>query len=189
MPTLKQVAQLEYDRIFPNSDDDTSLTIHDFVETARQEYSFLAWRMYLEEKRMDGESEVSSNIQATAKVEIKNGEIDISSLNILRALPGDVWLRELSPANGTFVKTTSNNRKLIDDEDIGGGTRFYVEGDKIKFTSKVADQPATMVYASNNVDGSDNIDEKMASLIRAKLREIYDQPMPENKTSDNNPNA
>lgn len=179
MANLLEIAELCFKQLYPNPGDETTIRKEEFIASARSEYAYQMWLRILAERREEGMLEVPSYLLTEKELEVKNNEIDISSLKIMRALPWEVWLQDVGGATCSckYVKTTINLYKtLFDDDSLADDDKlFYVVGKKIKFPRGAHASSLPITYANNgeNVNDRIDVDDAVAGLVRRSLLELY----------------
>lgn len=192
---LKEVAEVSWSQLFPNSGDEAGVDREDFVSTAKSEYAYQLWRKIKEDKVVYGESDIPSYLLSEAEIEVVNDEMDISSLNIMRSIDQELWLQDIGGMNCecAYIKSTMNNEKLLCDDDSlpEDAKTFYPAGKKIKFPRGVHASPLKITYANNGEDIDDfiEVDDAIGGIVRTRLVEIYGGKVgAEDKKNDSNSN-
>jgi hypothetical protein len=186
MANLLAIAELECRRIFPNP---TPAQIAQFVASAKVEYAAAYWVFSKEEEATTGSFEIPSGLLTEVELDVVNNEIDVSKLKILNSLSHDRWLQDVGgeDCDCRYVKSSlAMEKKLCDDDSLPNGAKpFYVTGKKIKFPKGTHADTLKIVYA-NMGEGVDprhiECNEYIASQVRMKLKQLYDNKFPEDKT-------
>lgn len=191
---LNEIANLSYNQIFPNASDETSINKVEFRRTALAEFAYQTLLMAWTEKRNDGYFNVPSYLLNEQEMDVVNDEIDLSGLKILKSLPSEVWLQNIGGLNCEckYIKSDLNLTQLMCDDDSLDDTHrtYFVLGKKIKFPKGVHSDKLTIIYANSgeDADGKIEVDEAIASIVRAKLNEIYGGKVgKEDVTNNQNP--
>lgn len=179
MASLQEVCELSWRQIFPNPGDETSITKEEFIATGKYEWAYQTLLASWGERQLEGYYEVPSYLTDEIELEVINNEMDIGCLKTFKSLPQEIWLQGIGEMNCgcTYVKSTFNlNALLCEDDSLPDTTKtYYVQGKKIKFPKGVHKTPLRITYATMGADftGEIQIDEAVASLVRAKLNEMY----------------
>lgn len=179
MASLKETAEVSWRQVFPNPGDDTAITVDEFIVTAKGEYAWMMQLNYWAEKQRDGEAVIPSHVLSEKVMDVVNNEIDISSLNIFRSLSADIWLQNIGglDCKCRYMKSDVNMSQLLcDDDSKPDNFRTYLTiGNKIKFPNGTHSKSLPIIYANSGdeIDDDIEIDDGIASLIRAKLIEMY----------------
>ena len=195
MASLKEIAELVHSRLFPGETDEPLIHLEDMIASAKSEYAYQWWLKALNEKNSEGTFEVPSYLLAKTKLPVVNNEMDISSLNIMTGLPGEIWLQGIGGLNCEckYVKSTYNKSKILcDDDSIGENTKtVYALGKKLYFPRGAHASELEIVYASkgDEIDDHLEIDDMIAGVINRTLYELYSNPRPSDKTNNSNPNS
>lgn len=176
---LREIAELSYNQMFPKGGDETSIDKVEFERTAYAQFAFFTWVAYLNEKNAEGYAEVPSYLLSEIEKDVVNNEMDISDLKTFKSLPQEVWLQNVGGMNCQckYVKSTVNLSQLLCDDDSldDAAKTYYIIGKKIKFPKGVHKTPLQITFASMGEDlsGTIEVSEDIASLIREKLIAIY----------------
>lgn len=195
MANLKSIAELVYNQLFPNATDETLVDVEDFVETAKSEYAYQWWLKALNEKNQEGTFEVPSYLLTEKEFDVVDNEIDLNGVEILKGLPGEVWLQNVGGLNCDcrYVKTTINRARILCDEDSldESDRRYYAVGKKLKFPDGTHANKLTVVYANSgeDVDGEIEVDDVIAGVIRRSLFDLYKEKAQADETNNSNPNT
>lgn len=179
MANLKETAELSWRQLYPNPNDETAISLEEFIATAKSEYAYEMWLKARNDKREEGSYDVPSNILVEKELDVKDGIMDISDLQILRSIPEEKWLQNIGGLNCEckYIKSDVNKTALLcDDDSLPDAARtYYVVGNKIKFPQGAHDSKLSIIYASSGEDIDDNIsiDDAIAGIIRTRLIEIY----------------
>lgn len=191
MASLQEVCELSWRQMFPNPGDETSITKEEFIATGKYEWAYQTLLASWGERQLDGYWEVPSYLSKEVELEVVNNEIDISGLKTFKSLPKEAWLQNIGGMNCgcSYVKSTLNLTQLMcEDDSLPDTTKtYYIQGRKIKFPQGVHKSPLPITYATMgaDVDGSIQIDEAIASLVRQRLNEIYLGKIPPSDTTNN----
>lgn len=179
MANLLSIAEQAWRQMFPNPNDETSVKREEVIATAKTEFAFQLWMKLKQDKREYGYCEVPSYLLSEALLPVKEDEIDISGLKIMRAIDQELWFQGISEADCEceYIKTTWNNYKtLCDDDSIGSARLVYPLGKKLKFPLGAHKKELTVVYANNGQGIDENVievDDAIAGMVRRSLIEIY----------------
>lgn len=190
---LKEMADLYWSKIFP-AGSKAPIPKEAFIRMAYAEFSYFSWLAYLNEKNQEGYAEVPSYLTTEIELDVVNNVMDISGLKTLKSLPQDVWLQQIGGiCECSYVKSTTNLTQLMcEDDSLPDTTKTYlIQGKKIKFPKGVHKSPLPITYANTGEDlnGSIEVDEAIASLIGRRLDEIYLGKVPPTDTTNQlNPN-
>lgn len=189
---LKEVCELAWRQTFPNPGDETPITKEEFIRTGYSEFAYFTWLAFLNEKNLEGYAEVPSYLLTEVEKDVVNNEMDITDLKTFKSLPQDVWLANIGGlCDCKYVKSSVNLTQLLcGDDSLPDTTKtYYITGKKIKFPLGVHKTPLSITYANmgEDVSGSIEVDEAIASLIRDKLNSIYlGKVAPEDETNNSN---
>lgn len=176
---LKEVSELSWRQLYPQPNDETAISLEEFIATAKSEYAYEMWLKARNDKREEGSYDVPSNILVEKELDVKDGVMDISDLQILRSIPEEKWLQNIGGLNCEckYIKSDVNKTALLCDDDSLPDTArtYYVVGNKIKFPQGTHSNKLPIIYASSGEDIDDNIsiDDAIAGIIRTRLIEIY----------------
>ena len=176
---LKSISEVAWRQVFPNPSDEAAVQLEEFIETAKGEYAYQMLLMYWKEKREDGSFNIPSNLLTTVKKEVVDGVADISDLEVFRGIPNDFWLQNVGGIGSKcqYIKTNVNHAQVLSDDDSlpENVKRYYPAGKEICFPDGVHENPVPITYANmgENVDGSIEIDDTIAAIVRSRLIEIY----------------
>lgn len=179
MANLLSIAEQAWGQLFPRPGDETAVDKQDFVATAKSEYAYQLWRKIKEDKLLYGECDIPSYLLSEKELEVKDNEMDISELKIMRSIDQELWLQSIGGINCecVYVKSTLNNSKLLCDEDSlpDDARPFYPQGKKIKFPKGVHATPLSIIYANQGEEINEfiEIDDAIAAIIRRELINIY----------------
>lgn len=191
MSNLKEIAQVNYDQIYPNATAQTSVKVEHFISEALTRYAWELFRMSKEEMRTDGEWEIPSDLWREAEVDVIDKEADISSLNIFRSFEFDTWIGNIGGINCecSYIRQSVNLSQLLCDSDLWGNAKpYYVLGNKIKFPIGAHKKKLTIIYASNgnDLDETIEIDDAIGSLVSQYLFQKFSGKFPEDRTANSN---
>lgn len=196
MANLKSVAEQAWNQLFPRPGDEEAVDKEDFVATAKGEFAYQLWRKIKEDKFLYGVCDIPSYLLSEIELEVKNDEMDISSLKIMRSIDEELWLQNIGGLNCecVYVKSTLNNMKLLcDDDSLSDDSKtYYPFGKKIKFPKGVHTTPLSITYANQGEDINDmiEIDDAIAGIIRRELINIYGGKIgQEDKANDSDSNT
>ena len=179
MASLKSVAEQCWSQLFPRPNDEEAVDREDFVATAKNIFALELWKKLKEDKLLYGECDIPSYLLSETKLEVKDNEMDISSLKIMRSIDQELWLQDIGgiACDCIYVKSTLNNTKILCDEDSlpDNAKTYYPIGKKIKFPLGVHDSPLSITFANSgeDIDGDIQIDDAIAGIVRVRLIEIY----------------
>lgn len=195
MVSIQEISNLSWLQFFPPGSDEATITLGEFIATAKSEFAYAQLLMAWKEKRDEGSFQVPSYLSTeTEPLEVVSNEIDISGLDILRSLPQEVWLQKIGAfdCECEYVKSTINQSQLLcDDEGAGDFKTYFVIGNKIRFPKGTHANKLPIIYANNgsNLDDLMMIDDAMGSIVRDKLTQIYGGKVPPaDPTNNSNPN-
>lgn len=190
---LRSIAELSYRQIYGDSNDETSLEVEDFIESAKALYATEVMLQAFRERREDGSYNIPSYITKEAEFDVKDNEIDISSLKILRSVPNEMWLINIGglTCKCKYVKSTITQSELLcDDDSLPSDIRtYYVVGKNIRFPKGAHAAKLPIIYADNGSDLDDSIDveDALGGIVRIKLMELYNGKIGrEDKTNNTN---
>ena len=193
MPSLQSIAEVAWRQIFPNPGDETAITKEEFIETARGQYAWEIWRIAKEDKRSEGFFNVPSNLMSNAHLDVVDNKVDLTGLNILRALPNDTWLINVGGflSKCKYIASTINTTQLLQDDDsLPDDARTYlVVGNEILFPKGVHSNPLPLIYANNGMGLDENeveVEDYIGAIVRTKLIDIYGRKGVEDETNNNN---
>lgn len=193
---LYEVAGLAWQQLNPVPSDEAAITLEEFETTAKAEYALQMWIKARNAKREDGYFDVPSEILVAKEFEVDNGEMNLTGVEILRAIPNEKWIQNVGGLNCIceYIKSTINNWQLLcDDDSIDDAARiFYVVGDKIRFPKGVHKTPLEITFASSgeDINGEVPITDDIAGIIRTRLIEIYaGKTAPEDTTNNTSSNT
>lgn len=189
MASLKSIAQVNYDTVYPNASVQTSVKVEHFIEEAKIRYAWEQWRLSKELKRAEGEWEVPSVLLRDADLPIENDVADLSTLNIFRSFDGDVWLANVGGivSDCNYIRlTVANKGILLDDEYLGNSKPYIISGNQIKFPKGAHKKTIPITYASNggDVDEDIDVDDAIAALVSEYLYKRFSGKLPEDRTAD-----
>lgn len=191
MANLLEIAEVSWKQLFPNPTDENAISKEEFIATAKTEYATQMWIQAKNEKNSEGYFNIPSYLLTEAELEVKNNEMDISSLKILRGLPEEMWLQNIGGivCDCSYVKSNINLAQLMcDDDSLGDNFRtYYVVGNKIKFPKGTHSTKLPIIYANNGerVDNNIEIDDAIGGIVRRMLIEIYGGKIGKEDTSNN----
>lgn len=191
MANLLSIAEQVWLQIYPKATDETKTTKEEVIATAKSEYAYQLWLKLMAERREEGYLEVPSYLLSEIDLPVVDGEMDISSLKIMRGLPSEIWLQKVGEIDCKckYVKTTLNMAQVLCDDDSLADTDklYYPVGKKIKFPKGVHKSPLEIIYANSGEKVDDNIevDDIIGGVVRRSLLEIYlGKVGPEDKTNN-----
>ncbi len=197
MASIQAIAQLAHRQIFPNPNDEVSITLVEFIETAKVEYAYRLWEMNRTEWQQMGENNVPPNLLSFTNLVVENGRANIKELKALRGLPGNAWIQSLGGiacGDCRYVLMDFNKWKLLCDDDSRAGTKAAIPaGTEIIFPEGTweKDGKVEMVYANTGtgLDGTTEVEDAIGGLVRRSLIDIYSKRFPEDKTNNSSGNA
>lgn len=194
MPTLQSIAELSWRKLFPSPSDETAITKEEFVESAKIEFAYQLLLQYWGQKRQDGSYDIPSYLLRQEDLPVEDDQIDISSLEISRSLPNDIWLSCVGDitCGCEYVKSTVNMTQLMcDDDSLGDKKTYLIVGNRIRFPRGTYSNKIPITYASKglDLDGELEIDEALGALVRQRLQELYGNPEVVDVTNNTNPNV
>lgn len=192
---LKEVAELSFNKIFPQAGGRASVDVIEFQRTAYHEFAYQTLLMAWKEKADDGYYEVPSYLLAEVEMPVVDNEMDISELKYFKSLPTELWLQNIGglTCHCKYVKSSVNLSQLLcDDDSLPDTTKTYFPlGKKLVFPKGVHTTPLKIIYANmgEDVNGAIEVSEAIAALIRERLDAIYlGKVPPADVTNNNNPN-
>ena len=193
MSNLKEIAQVNYDQIYPNATAQTSVKVEHFISEALTRYAWEMFRISKEVKRSEGEWEIPSALLRRANIDVVDNVADISSLNIFRSFEGDSWISNIGGLDGecSYIRQTVNIASmLLDDEFLGNSKPYTVIGNSIEFPKGSHKKTIPIIYASNGSDLDDEIevDDAIGALVSEYIYKKFSGKFPEDRTQDSNSN-
>lgn len=179
MANLLSIAEQAWRQLFPGPSDEVKVKKEEFIATAKTEYALQLWTKLMAEKREEGYFNVPSYLLSEAELPVENDVMDISSLKIMRSIPWETWLANVGGINCEcpYVKTTFNMAQILcDDDSLPDNARtYYAVGKKVKFPKGVHKTPLPITYANSGekIDGSIEVEDSIAGMVRRTLIEIY----------------
>jgi hypothetical protein len=196
MANLKEIAELAWAQLFPLGGDEVAVDREDFVATAKVEHAYQLWRKIKEDKREYGECDIPSYLLKEVELDVKDNQISLEGLNIMRGIDQELWLQDVGgmDCECTYVKSTVNHTKLLcDDDSLPSDQRtFYPMGKKILFPQGTHSDKMKILYAHSGeeTDVYLEVDDVIAGIVRSRLLEIYAGKVgAEDKTNDTNTNS
>ncbi len=194
--TLESTCELAWLQLFPKGADDSPITKEEFISTGRSELAYQMLLMAWNEKNREGEYNIPSYLLTQVEKKVVDNEMDISDLNIITALPQEIWLVNLGglTCECKYVKSNVNLSQIFCDveDGLGGNVKtYFVLGKKIVFPKGVHTSPLKIIYANSgdSIDGETPIQDELAAIVRVRLIEIYGNKIGKEDTSnDGNPN-
>ena len=194
MANLYEICELSWRQVFPIPSENTAVTLEEFIATGKNEFAFQTLQMAWKDRAEDY-YEVPAYLLAEAELEVKNNEMDISSLKTFKSLPTETWLVNIGGfgCHCKYVKSTANLSQLLcNDDSLDNDVRTYFTlGKKLVFPQGAHKTPLKIVYANigEGVDGSIEVDEAISSLILQRLDALYlGRIAPVDESNNNNPN-
>ncbi len=184
MVSIQEISNLAWLQIFPPGSDEATITLQEFIQTAKAEFAYAQLLMAWKDKREDGYFQVPSYLSTeTEPLPVVDNSIDISDLDILRSLPQESWMQRVGnlDCQCSYVKSTINQSQLLcDDDSLGDQKTYFIIGNKIRFPRGTHADSLPIIYANNgaNLDNLMMIDDAMASIVRDKLVQIYGGKVP-----------
>lgn len=197
MANLKEIAELAW-RQLGGGTDESRFTLEEFVATAKVEYAWQylqwLWAIY----KQEGYYEIPGYlITESEPLPVKNNEIDISGLKIMRSIPDDRWLVNIGglACGCEYIRVSAQKASLLcDDDSLDDDVKPYViKGKKIEFLQGAHSKELTIMYVNNGEDAFDEdvieVEDGMAGIVRNRLVEIYaGRTNPEDKTNNSSSN-
>lgn len=199
--TIKELATIAYNQVFPTGGDAPSITVQEFIRTAIAEYSYQFLLMYWRERNEEGMYHLPAAVLTEKEFDVIDGSyVDTEDVNFLLSLPKDAWLVSVKPSldekykcSCKFIKSTLTDSELFCDDDSldDSYTPFYPVRGKIIFPKGTSAKKVRVVYADAGKDDGDiEIDNTLAALVRARLLEIYLGKVPKKDvTLNDNPDT
>lgn len=178
MASLKEVAQIVFNQVFPKSSDETPLDREEFFITAKNEYAYQMWRRSKEEGREEGGMfHVPTHLLEEKTFKVENDTIDISELKTLKSLTRDSWIVNIGglDCECKYVRSNINLERLLCDDDSMPHRTFIIVGKQIRFPKGVHANELPVIYAKSGDDIDDDmeVDDDIAAIVRVRLMEIY----------------
>lgn len=190
---INELAELSWQHIFP-AGSKAPIPKESFIRTAYAEFAMQSLLMAWKEKA-DDYYEIPYYLLTEVEKDVKNNEIDISDLKVFKSLPMQMWLQNIGglDCHCQYIKSTLNLTQLLCEDDSldDAAKTYYAIGKKIVFPKGTHADKLKITYANmgNTIDGSVEVDEAIASLVRDKLDAIYLGKIPPVDTTNQlNPN-
>lgn len=195
MANLLEIVQSVYDQV-GNDSDEAPVTREAMLVDAKAEYAFQMQLVYWAEKQREGFFEIPSHLLSEAELPVVDNEIDISSINVFNAFSTDSFIQNIGglTCECQYIKSSVNRRQMLCGfESIDDSVKPYVPlGKKIKFPEGTHAKTLKIIYINKGEQVDDNyeIDDKVASLVRDKLQNIYlGKITQKDQTNNTNPNT
>lgn len=195
MASLREIANLAWEQVFPMPNDETSISKESFITTAKGQYAWEMWRLSKEEKAQEGFFNVPSGLLTEVILAVKDNKIDITDLPVLRALTNDKWLVNIGGLTSKckYIASNVNNAQLLEgDDSLPDDSKTYlVVGNSIQFPQGTFKNPESIIYANDGLGINDEetfVDDAIAAIIRTKLLDIYQRKEPVDNTNNSNAN-
>lgn len=193
MANLLEAAELAWRQIYPDPSSSPLNKREEFIASARHMFAHELILKYYREKADEGYAEIPSLLLNEQEFDVVNNEIDLSGLEALHGIPGDMWLQNVGGIGCCrYVKTSLNLvQALCDDDSTCDAKIFYPVGKKIKFPQGAGSDKVKVTYAGigEKINGNLEIDSQIAGLIRVRLIELYGGKVGKSDvTNDGNPN-
>jgi hypothetical protein len=191
---LNSIAQVNYDQLYPNATEQTSIKVEHFIEEAKSRYAWEMFRISKETKRAEGEWEIPSALFRQSNLSVVDNEADISDLKIFRSFDGDIWVGNLGGLGSdcNYIRQSVNqSQMLLDDEYIGNGHPYTIIGKKILFPRGTHKKTIPIIYASNgeDLDGKIEVDDAIGALVSDYIYKKFSGKLPEDRSADSNTNT
>lgn len=180
MANLLSIAEQAWKQLFPEGTSNSAITKEEFVATAKSEYAFQLWRKIKEDRREYGFRDIPSYLLSEVTLDVKDNEIDISGLKIMRSIDQELWLQNVSgdlTCGCKYIKTTlSMYKTLCDDDSIGDAYLYYPLGKTIKLPIGSHSDKLNVTYANNGQEIDEKVievDDAIGGIVRRTLIEIY----------------
>ena len=179
MANLLEIAQVAYDQLYPNADDETALDIEHFIASAKLEYSYQMLLFYWKVKNDEGYFEFPSYLLSEKELPVVNNKIDISSLKVFRSLPMDLWLQNVGGLNCgcKYVKSSVNAAQLFcGDDTMSNEVRTFIPlSNEIIFPLGTHTNNLSIIYANmgENVNDRIEVEDSIGAVVRTRLIEIF----------------
>lgn len=191
---LRLIGELAYRQFHGDGSDENSLEVEDFIETAKALYATEVMLQAFRERREDGSYNIPGYITKQVELDVKNKEVDISDLKIIRAVPNEMWLINIGglTCECKYIKSNIVQRELMcgDDSLPDDSKPYYILDKKIVFPEGTHANKLPIIYADNGSDLDDSleVDDALAGIVRQRLNEVYGGKMgKEDKTNNSNP--
>lgn len=196
MANLNSISELFWRQMFPNPNDETSISLPEVIETAKSEYAYQFLLLYWKEKAMEGVFNIPADLSTEMEFDVVDNEIDISGLDIMSRLPGDMWLQNVGGLTSecNYVKSNINQIQLLKDDDSlpEDYKPYLIVGKKIKFPKGTHTTPISVIVANSGkeIDGEIEVSDEIGAMVRRGLAEIYLAKInPQDKTNNSNSNT
>lgn len=198
MGSLQSYAELAYRQVYPNPNDETPVTLVEFIETAKGEYAYGVWELNRADVYQLGENNIPPTLLSEYELEVKDKVADISKVKAMRSLPNNTWIQQIGSFDCEGCKyliMDLNKFKLLCDDD--SRTPFekivVVLGKTLRFPNGTfeEDGKVPMIFANlgTELDEELEIDDAIGAMIRRKLVDMYSKKAAEDKTNNTNGNA
>lgn len=193
MADLYSIAQVVYDQAFPNATVQTAVKFEHVMEEAKLRYAVELWLQSKIQRNTEGEWEIPSALWREGEIEVKDGQADISSLQIFRSNEGDIWFGKLGgfDCDCEYMRMSLNQSKMLcDDEYIGNSKPVIVIGKTLKFPKGAHADKIPIIYASNGNDLEDEleVDDTIGGLVSDYLWKRFTNKIPVDRTNNSNEN-
>lgn len=191
MVSLQTLGEVVHRQIMGNNSDEVRITLEEVIEAAKIQYGTEVWTQAYLFYRDWGYYEIDTVILREVEKEVKNNEIDLTDLSIMRSIPFEMWIQSVGGVSCEcqYIKSTLSLSKILCNEDsLGHDRTWYVVGNKIKFPQGTKEKKLPIIYAN---DGSDLdtdetfIPDAIAGMVRQKLLEQYLGRIPPTDMSNN----
>jgi len=194
MAVLQEIAQIVFNRINPNPDDESAVKLGEVIASARHFYATTMWTRAMQEKQTEQFYEVPSHLITEVEKDVIDNTIDISDLPILKALPNDSWLLNVGGlvCGCEYIRTTVNRNKLLcDDVALEAFRTCLVIGNIIRLPKGAHKSKLPVMFANDGSSITDPliyIDDSVAGILMDKLQDAYNLPRigKEDETNDSN---
>lgn len=195
MGSLQSYAELAWRQVYPNPNDETNITLIEFIETAKGEYAYGVWEQNRLENYQMGENNIPPTLLTNIEIIVKDKIADISHVKAMRSLPNNTWIQQIGEfeCDGCkYLIMDLNKYKLLCDDDSRNDLEKIVVplGKSLRFPNGTfeKDGKVQMIFANlgTEVDEVLEIDDALGSLVRRKLVDIYSKKAPEDKTNNSN---
>jgi len=194
MASLKEIAAIAYDQVYPNADQNAAIQVEHFIQTALTRYAFELFLTSKELKRVDGEWEIPDVLLREATLNIENNEADLSGLKIFTSFDGGKWISMVGDfgCDCGYIKHSVNLANILCNDEYDGNKKTYVPiGRKLKFPKGVHGNTVPIIYASSgeDVDGDIEVDDAIGDRVGEYLWKRFSGRIPEDRTQNSNTNV
>lgn len=182
MGSLQSYAELAYRQVYPNPNDETNITLVEFIETAKGEYAYGVWEQNRADNYQMGENNIPPTLLTNIELTVDGKIADISHIKAMRSLPNNTWIQQIGEfdCDGCkYIIMDLNKYKLLcDDDSINEFQKIVIPvGKTLRFPNGTFEQDGKvqMIFANlgTDLDEELEIDDAIGSMVRRKLVDIY----------------